>query len=366
MKHGGKVRVLIVDDSPIARELIARGLSANPSIEVIGKAADAYSARDQIVLLTPDVITLDVEMPKMDGIEFLRRLLPQYPVPVVIVSAVTSEGSRRAIEALEAGAIDVVAKPRASDRDGFAAMIANLAQSVIEASAADARNMLRHLRHEHVAQGPKASAPRTDSSKPRNDERKLIAIGASTGGTNALAEIIPQFPLDVPGIVIVQHMPPVFTRLFAESLNRASAITVSEAKDGERIERGHAYIAPGDLHMTVESAGTSYALRCRDGEKVSGHRPSVDILFESVARSAGDAAVGVLLTGMGKDGASGLLSMRESGARCIAQDEESSVVFGMPMEAWKIGAAESLVPLERTTAAILSLIRERSPVRSAQ
>lgn len=366
MNRGGKVRVLIVDDSPIARELIARGLSSNPRIEVVGKASDAYSARDQIVLLEPDVITLDVEMPKMDGIEFLRRLLPQYPVPVVIVSAVTAEGSRRAIEALEAGAIDVVAKPQASDRDGLASMIANLAQSVIEASAADARNVRRHDRVGHGQRKTHGDSARRPATPGHDDERRLIAIGASTGGTNALAEIIPQFPIDVPGIVIVQHMPPVFTRLFAESLGRASSIRVSEAKDGEKIERGHAYVAPGDLHMTVERTGTSYTIRCRDGDKASGHRPSVDILFESVARSAGEAAVGVLLTGMGKDGASGLLSMREAGARCIAQDEESSVVFGMPMEAWKIGAAESLVPLERMTAAILSLVRERTPVRSAR
>jgi two-component system chemotaxis response regulator CheB len=351
MTHTGKTRVLIVDDSAIVRDLLEKGLSLDPDIEVVGKSSDAFSARDRIVILNPDVITLDIEMPRMNGIDFLRKLIPQYPIPVVVVSAVTVEGSRRAIEALEAGALDVVAKPSASDRDGFAAMIADLSEKVKWAAHADVGKFRRTVFARPTGEKPKTS-PMTEQTAAA---RRLVAIGASTGGTSVFYSIIPQFPRDMPGVVIVQHMPPVFTRLFAEALDKLSAVEVREAKDGDAIRPGLVLIAPGDYHMTVRKNGLEWKVSCAPGEKVCGHRPSVDVLFRSVASAAGERAVGALLTGMGRDGADGMLAMRRSGARCIAQDEETSVVFGMPKEAWDNGAAEKLVPAQRLTQEILYL-----------
>jgi two-component system, chemotaxis family, protein-glutamate methylesterase/glutaminase len=355
MTPRGRVRVLIVDDSAIARDFLERGLSACEGIEVIGKASDAYSARDRIVLSDPDVVTLDVEMPGMDGIEFLGRLIAQYPIPVIIVSSVTAEGSRRAVEALEAGAIDVVPKPDAKNAQGLSLMIADLADKIRMASGANVRKTLPERARASEETARTAGPMRTDrSGSPVN---RIIAIGASTGGTNALNAIIPEFPRDMPPVVVVQHMPPVFTRMFAESLDHSSRVTVTEAKSGDVLENGRVYIAPGDFHCTLVREATGYSLSCDGGEKVSGHRPSVDVLFRSVAIAAGSAAVGVLLTGMGRDGADGLLEMRRRGARCFAQDEESSVVFGMPKEAWANGAAERLIPSSLVTGTILGCLR---------
>lgn len=352
MSHTGKTRVLIVDDSAIVRDLLERGLSLDPDIEVVGKASDAFSARDRIVILSPDVITLDIEMPRMNGIDFLRKLIPQYPIPVVVVSAVTVEGSRRAIEALEAGALDVVAKPSASDRDGFQNMIEDLAEKVKWAAHADVGKFLGTAGARPAGAQKKVSPTAAGLTA---SERRLVAIGASTGGTSVFYSIIPQFPRDMPGVVIVQHMPPVFTRLFAEALDRLSAVEVREAKDGDAIRPGLVLIAPGDYHMTVKKNGLEWKVACAPGEKVNGHRPSVDVLFRSVATAAGENAVGAILTGMGRDGADGLLDMRRAGARCIAQDEQTSVVFGMPKEAWDNGGAEKLVPAQRLTQEIMYL-----------
>jgi two-component system chemotaxis response regulator CheB len=376
------VRALVVDDSALVRDLLSRGLSLDPGIEVVGQAADVYEARDRIVALAPDVLTLDVNMPGMDGIEFLRRLLPQYPIPVIVVSAFTAEGSRLGLAALEAGAVDVVAKPSATDPGGLRDMLLDLAARVREAGRMD-RAKLGRPGGPGVPSGPGTAAGRgagrTNAPPGANDVAQrlkaarsgpgsdvaplppkpsscVVAIGASTGGVNALGAIVPLLPSTCPPVVIVQHMPAVFTRLFAESLDKASQVEVREARDGDGLAPGLVLVAPGDLQLRVvrESPGL-YRVRCAPGPKVSGHRPSVDVLFGSVAEAAGQRAAGLLLTGMGRDGADGLLAMRRTGARCLAQDEESSVVFGMPREAWINGAAERLVPLDRAAAELMDL-----------
>ena len=352
MNTSGKIRVLVVDDSAIARDFLERGLASDSTIEVIGKASDAYSARDRIVLLHPDVITLDIEMPGMDGIEFLKRLIPQYPIPVVVVSAYTVEGSRRALEALMAGAVDVVAKPDARDKNGLTVMIADLAERVKEASAANMHKLLLHRGEGSIPCAQKKML-HTGTISATNDKR-IIAIGASTGGTTVLNTIVPQFPSDMPGVVIVQHMPPGFTRMFADSLNKASCVHVKEAQTGDIVHPGLVLVAPGGLQTTVHRRGTDWIVECKKGEKISGHCPSVDVLFGSVATAAGERATGLLLTGMGKDGADGMLQMRRNGARCFAQDEASSIVFGMPKEAWENGSAERLVSIEQATATLVA------------
>ncbi len=349
-----KVRVLVVDDSAVARDLLVRGLSLDPAIEVVGQAADAWEARDSIVNLEPDVVTLDVEMPRMDGIDFLLRLMPQHPLPVVIVSAVTAEGSRRAMEALEAGALEVVAKPAGNDREGLRDMILDLTEKVKSAAGADL-SKLGQPRSLSKAPRPAKAAGQEMPAKARSDEDFVLAIGASTGGTTAITRVLEDFPEDCPPTVIVQHMPPVFTAMFAASLDRAVSPRVREAADGDRLERGLVLIAPGDFHCKLSRDNRGFFVRCLPGPKISGHRPSVDVLFASVAATCGPHAAGLILTGMGKDGATGLLSMRRAGARCLAQDEASSVVFGMPQEAWRNGAAERLLGLEKAGTELLAL-----------
>lgn len=343
---GTKIKVLVVDDSAIVRKIISEELSREPDIEVVGTAPDPFVARDKIVQLKPDVVTLDVEMPRMDGLTFLKKLMHYYPLPVIIVSSLTPKASSLAMEALESGAVEVLCKP------GNAYSVGDMGVQLKEKIRAAARtNMNRLLRKSPVQSPP----PPKVSSALAQTTLKLIAMGASTGGTEALKEVLTGMPADSPGIVIVQHMPPHFTTAFAERLNQLCQFEVREAKDGDSVVPGLALVAPGNFHMLLRRSGARYYVNVKDGPRVHHQRPAVDVLFSSVAQYAGSNAVGVLLTGMGADGAKGLLQMKEAGARTIAQDEQSCVVFGMPKEAIKLGAAEHIVPLEHMSRQIITM-----------
>ena len=329
MEKQKKIRVLVVDDSRLSREMIARGISADPQIEVAAVAGDPFEARDKIIETRPDVITCDVEMPKMNGIEFVRRLLPQYFVPVIMVSAV----SQVVFEAMEAGAVDFVVKPEQAPK-GMEAFLHDLIVKIKTASTVKA-----------PPARPESAAGKVTGNL-NHDENNLIAIGASTGGTEAIYSILRSLPPTAPGIVIVQHIPPVFSRMFAERLNSQTALSVKEAETGDYADSGKVLVAPGDRHMRIRKVGNRYQVECFTGDKVNGHCPSVDVLFESAAKEAGACAVGILLTGMGHDGAKGLLAMRRQGGRTIGQDEKSSVVYGMPKVAFDIGAVETQAALQ--------------------
>jgi two-component system chemotaxis response regulator CheB len=332
-----RVRVLIVDDSLVFREMIARGLAADAGIEVVGTAANAAEAKDKIMQLHPQVVTLDVEMPGINGIDFLKQLMPQHPLPVVVVSSV----SNNVFEALKAGAVDFVTKPDPSNNRGIEPLINELVVKIKVASIAK----VGFWKHE--------PPPRPEAGKAIADNvGKIIAIGASTGGTEALARIFSLFSRQMPGTVVVQHMPPVFTRMYADRLNDSCRVEVKEAESGDIVIPGRVLIAPGDFQMRVRSKQGRFYVECFKGEKVNGHCPSVDVLFNSVAAVATDKAVGVILTGMGNDGARGLLRMRQSGGRTLGQDEASSVVYGMPKVAYDIGAVERQVPLGEMAGAI--------------
>ena len=344
-----KIRVLVVDDSALVRDILTQGLSLDPGIEVVGSAQDPFFARDKIIELKPDVLTLDVEMPRMDGVQFLKLLMPQYPLPVVMVSSLTQKGKQITFDALEAGAVDFVSKPTSNISRGLNGMMVQLRTKVKIASTANVSHWKsnREQLFKADARTSKALAESTD---------KVIAIGASTGGTEAIRKVLESFPINTPGTVIVQHMPPGFTKLFAERLNKLVPMEVKEATSGDRIIPGRVLIAPGDLHMTVKRSGGHYEVICSEGEKVCGHMPSVDVLMHSVAKHVGKNAYGIMLTGMGRDGAEGMLAMRNSGARNIAQDENTSVVFGMPNEAHKYGGAEKLVPVNEIASTIIRII----------
>ncbi|MCX8043314.1 MAG: chemotaxis response regulator protein-glutamate methylesterase [Desulfobacterota bacterium] len=346
-----KIRVLIVDDSALVRNILSQGLSQDPGIEVVGTASDPYVARDMIVKYRPDVLTLDVEMPRMDGVEFLRKLMPQYPLPVVMVSALTQRGKQITIEALEAGAVDVVAKPTSNVAQGLQAMMMELRTKIKIASTANVSHW--KSKRSDTQESPPVS---TTSKSLAESTDKVIAIGASTGGTEAIKTVITQFPASTPGVVIVQHMPAGFTRAFAERLNTLCLMEVKEAENGDRVMPGRVLIAPGDYHMKVRRSGGFYYVDCVKGEKVNGHCPSVDVLMHSVAEHVGANAVGVMLTGMGGDGADGMVAMRKAGARTIAQDEKTCVVFGMPKVAYERGGAERLVPLDNIAQTVLSYL----------
>jgi two-component system chemotaxis response regulator CheB len=342
-----KIKVLVVDDSALVRNILAQGLARDPAIEVVGTASDPFQSRDKIVQLKPHVLTLDVEMPGMDGVEFLRQLMPQYPLPVIVVSALTKRGAAITLAALEAGAIDVVTKPGIDISRGLHEMLGDLRNKVKMAATVDVSRW-------KASRETKIPVPKSYALAESTD--KVIAIGASTGGTQAIRKLLQSFPVTIPGIVMVQHMPVEFTRHFAESLNRVCALEVKEAKTGDRVLPGRVLIAPGDRHMTVRRSGGIYLVDCRAGEKVCGHRPSVEVLFQSVAKYVGANAIGIMLTGMGNDGATGMLAMRQAGARTIAQDKNTSVVFGMPKAAYECGGAESLLPLDAIPAAVMKML----------
>lgn len=346
-----KIKVLIVDDSALVRSILETGLSKDPLITVVGTASDPYIARDKILELEPDVLTLDVEMPRMDGVVFLQKLMPQYPIPVIMVSALTERGKKITMDALEAGAIDFVTKPSTGISRGLNDMMQDLREKVKIAATADVSHWLSR----------KPAVPQTHQVQRvlTGGTDKVIAIGASTGGTEAIRTMIKMFPASTPGVAIVQHMPPGFIKAFAESLNRQSAMNVKEAENGERIMPGSVLIAPGGKQMTVHRSGGVYLTKIFDGERVNGHCPSVETLMNSVADQVGDNAVGVMLTGMGSDGSQGLLAMRKTGARTFAQDEKTSVVFGMPKVANDIGAVEKLLPIHAIVPAILKSLQQK-------
>ena len=335
------VRVLIVDDSAVVRQVLSRELAKDPEIEVIGTATDPYVARDKIVAYSPDVLTLDVEMPRMDGITFLRKLMHYHPLPVVIVSSLTPRGGELALEAIEAGAVDVMSKP------GAAYTVGDLAEELAEKVKAAAQARMSRSVRPAPADEPLALTHTTD---------RVVVVGASTGGTQALQAVLSRMPHNAPGILIAQHMPEHFTAAFAKRLDSVCAIEVKEAEDGDPVTVGKALIAPGNTHLLLARSGAKYFARVKTGPLVSRHRPSVDVLFRSAARCAGRNAVGVLMTGMGDDGAGGMREMFDAGATTIAQDEASCVVFGMPKEAIDLGAVKRVVPLQAIARAILESV----------
>jgi two-component system, chemotaxis family, protein-glutamate methylesterase/glutaminase len=339
-----KIKVLIVDDSAIVRKILSTQLGQHQEIEVAGTAPDPYVARDKIIALEPNVLVLDVEMPRMDGITFLRKLMKHRPMPVIIFSSLTPQGGKTAMEALSAGAVEVMCKPGASYSVGDACNA--LVEKIKAASRVD---MGKIVAGQDTTQVKQLSMTETTN--------KIFAIGASTGGVQALSCVLSAFPPNAPGKVVVQHMPAKFTASFAERLNSECRVAVKEAQDGDHVIPGRILIAPGGLQMMLGRSGANYFVTVRDGPPVCRQKPSVEVLFDSVAKYAGGNAVGAILTGMGDDGAKGLLNMRRAGAHTIAQDEESSIVFGMPKEAIECGAAEKIVPLSAVAAAMIDFTR---------
>jgi two-component system chemotaxis response regulator CheB len=348
---GRKIRVLVVDDSAVVRQAICSLLEEDPDIEVIGTAPDPFVAAERIAQEIPDVITLDIEMPRMDGLTFLRKLMQQHPIPVIICSSLAAEGAQSALEAIEAGAVDIIKKPRVATRQFFEESAAQVRDAIKAAALVRPRQ-----RAATKAVQPKLTAdvilPATRQAMAETTE-KVIVVGASTGGTEALRELLEPMPADAPGIVIVQHMPELFTRAFAKRLDGLCALEVKEAQSNDSVLSGRALIAPGNHHLLLRRSGARYIVEIRDGPLVCRHRPSVDVLFRSAARYAGANAIGVLLTGMGDDGARGMLEMKNAGAHTIAQDEATSVVYGMPKEALRMGGVCQVLALPQIPNALL-------------
>lgn len=340
------IKVLVIDDSAMIRKVFEQELSKDPEIEVVGTAPDPIVGRDKIVYLKPDVITLDIEMPRMDGLTFLEKLMKHYPLPVVVVSSLAKKGGDVALKAMELGAVEVVSKP------GSAYSVGDMSEQLIEKIKAAAK--VKVFKTPSTAKTySREENSKLVASMSVKTTNKIIAIGASTGGTEALKEVVTRFPANCPPVVIVQHMPANFTKAFADRLNQLCQVQVKEATDGEYLSIGKVLIAPGNKHMEIRRSGTNYYVALLDGPMMFHQRPAVEILFNSVAKYAGKNAVGAILTGMGKDGAQGLLNMRNAGANTIAQDERSCIVFGMPKEAIELGAAQVIKPLTQITQTIL-------------
>jgi two-component system chemotaxis response regulator CheB len=365
-----KLKVLIVDDSALVRRILTELLSADPEVEVVGAASDAYMARDKIKALNPDVITLDVEMPKMDGLTFLRNLMRLRPMPVVMVSSLTEHGAEITLDALSVGAVDYLPKPKID----LAATLSDYAEELCTKIKAAAKARVRrysadapgaNLGHVPPRYSADAILPKSPAPRQFRTTDRIIAIGASTGGTEAIREVLVQLPADTPGIVIAQHIPKAFSTPFAKRMNACCQMTVYEAEDGQQVLPGHVYIAPGDRHLLLVRDGARYVCRLDDGQPVNRHKPSVDVLFRSVAQQAGRNAIGVILTGMGKDGAEGLKEMRETGSPTIAQDEATSVVWGMPREAVAIGAAVLVLGLHEIPGRLRALAESMDVTRSS-
>jgi len=350
-----KIRVLIVDDSAVVRQTMADILSSDPHIEVMATASDPFVAADRIRAEIPDVITLDVEMPRMDGITFLQKIMSQHPIPVVMCSSLTDDGSLTALKALEYGAVEIIQKPRMGTKQFLEESKVRICDTVKAAAQARVRKISARPRPIEPKLSADVIIPRTTNKAMIETTEKVVVIGASTGGTEALRAFLQVLPADSPGIVIVQHMPEGFTRAFSDRLNTLCRITVKEAENNDTVVRGRALIAPGNHHLLLKRSGARYYVEIKDGPLVSRHRPSVDVLFRSAARYAGKNAVGVIMTGMGDDGAKGMLEMKEAGASTIAQDEATSVVFGMPNEAIKLGGVDLVRPLGSIPADVLRL-----------
>jgi two-component system chemotaxis response regulator CheB len=364
----GRIKVLIVDDSALVRQLLTEILGGDPALEVVGVAQDAYVAREKIKALNPDVITLDVEMPKMDGIQFLRNLMRLRPMPVVMCSSLTEKGAEVTLSALELGAVDFVTKPKIDLAHTLEDYAAELIGKIKVASRARVRALAATAAPGAGAAGAAEggrSAAGTSPLRFRTTDQ-LIAIGASTGGTEAIREVLCRMPPDAPGIVISQHIPAAFSGPFAARMDSCSQMTVHEARDGQLVIPGHVFIAPGDRHLVVERDGARWRVRINQDAPVNHHRPSVDVMFRSVARCAGQNAIGVMLTGMGADGAKGMLEMREAGARNVVQDEKTSVVWGMPGAAANLGAADRILPLHEIADQVLEWVAERGTLAAAR
>jgi two-component system chemotaxis response regulator CheB len=358
MAFGKKIRVLIVDDSATVRQALKEILESDPRIEVMAVAPDPFVAVERIKSEVPDVITLDVEMPRMDGLTFLDRIMSQRPIPVVMCSSLTVKGSDVALAALERGAVEIITKPKLGTKEFLEEYRLRICDIVC--SAAQARNIKSHPQQRLVV-APKLTADamleKPNSNAMIQTTEKVVAVGASTGGTEALRQFLQAMPLDAPGIVIVQHMPESFTTRFAERLDTICGITVKEAADNDTVIRGQALIAPGNKHLLLKRSGARYFVEVREGPLVSRHRPSVDVLFRSAARYGGRNVVGVIMTGMGDDGSKGMLEMKQAGAFNIAQDEASCVVFGMPAEAIKLGGVDRVMPLDSIASEVVRACR---------